>query len=79
MQGEMKEDERDEKRERVMRELRGRRGWGGGWGVKSHRLFSTFSIMTLAWIHTQLLNHKYPGELIHFEFFGWREAAVVRG
>lgn len=39
---------------------RGRRKKKMEGGVKSPRLFSTFSIMTLAWIHTQLLNDKYP-------------------
>lgn len=45
--------------------------------VKSPRLFSTFGIMTLAWIRVQLLNDKYPGEPIHFVFCGWRAVAVV--
>lgn len=45
--------------------------------AKSPRLFSTFSIMTLAWIRAQLLNDKYPGEPIHFVFFGWSAAAVA--
>ena len=38
-------------------------------GVKSPRLFSTFSITTLALFRVQLLNDKYPGEPIHFVFF----------
>lgn len=41
--------------------------------------FSTFSIMTLAWIHAQLLNDKYPGEPIRFVFFGWGAAAAAKG
>lgn len=47
-------------------------------GEPNHpRLFSTFSIMTLTWIRAQLLNDKYPGELIYFVLFEWRAAAVT--
>ena len=35
--------------------------------------------MTLAWIHAQLLNDKYPGEPIHSVFFGWGAAAAAKG
>lgn len=38
------------------REERGRLAEEGG--VKSPRLFSTFTVMTLAWIRAQLLNDK---------------------
>lgn len=73
--GRMKEEgEKGADDERIKRKA----GRGGRGAVKSPRLFSTFSIMTLAWIHTQLLNDKYPGEPIRFVFFGWRAAAVVR-
>lgn len=76
------EDEEEEDKRKEEKELGKKRGrlFVGGWrgGVKSHRLFSTFSIMTLAWIRAQLLNAKYPGEPIHFVFFGWRAAAVAR-
>lgn len=70
--------EEDEKGVGDEREERGRLKKEGEGGAKSPRLFSTFSIMTLAWIRAQLLNDKYPGEPIHFVFFGWRAAAVAR-
>lgn len=74
--------------EEVERDGSGRRWWRDkkeeGWRVKRggsnrSRLFSAFSIMTLAWIHAQLLNDKYPGEPIHFVFFGWGAAAAAKG
>ncbi len=72
----MEEDGRGMRQRSGCGESRKRKAEEGG--GKSPRLFSTFSIMTLAWIRAQLLNDKYPGEPIHFVFFGWRAAAVVR-
>ncbi len=65
------------------RRVKGKGGKGVGDEKKSEteggrRLFSTLSIMTLAWVHAQLLNDKYPGEPVHFVFFGWRATAVVK-
>lgn len=56
---------------------RERRGRLMGGEPNHPRLFSTFSIMTLTWIRAQLLNDKYPGELIYFVLFEWRAAAVA--
>lgn len=68
---------RGEKGAEGVGDQRKERGSPKGW-VKSPRLCSTPSWMTLTWLCVQLLNDKYPGEPIHLLLLALRAAAVVR-